>query len=351
MLESRKSTKQVYIRDVAIGGGAPITVQSMTNVKTSDTQATVAQIKALEAAGCDIVRVAVLDADDAKAIAEVKQNTSIPIIADIHFDHRLALASIASGVDALRLNPGNIRDEGKVKEVVEEAKRKKLVIRVGVNSGSIDEKRFNGNSAEAMVQSAREHIELMEKHGFSDIKVSLKSSSVSETIEANRIFSSLFNYPVHLGLTEAGTLRSSLIKSSMGLGVLLLEGIGDTIRVSITGDPVEEVLAARMILKFSGRGAEDKVEIISCPTCGRTEFPIEEIATELERRCSGIKKKLSVAVMGCPVNGPGEAKHADLGIAGKADGKFLYFERGGKPTGIDSEKVVDFLLEKIDTFS
>ncbi len=340
--------KRVIIGGIPIGGGAPICIQSMTNTDTRNVDASSAQIEALAEAGCAIVRLAVPDEAAARALAEIKRRARVPLIADIHFDHTLALIAMEAGIDALRLNPGNIRNHDNVKTVIREAKARNIVIRVGVNAGSLDRAKYREPSPENMVASAREHIVIMEDLGFTNIKVSLKSSSVRDTIAANRLFRAYFDHPLHLGVTEAGTLRSSLVKSTLGIGTLLLEGIGDTIRVSITGDPVEEVIAARMILRFAGLDTEPMVEVISCPTCGRTTAEIEAIALEVERRSAAIRKKLTVAVMGCVVNGPGEARHADFGIAAADNGGFLYFEKENAPIRIRKEDAVEHLMRKIE---
>ncbi len=344
------TVNKVYIGNVPIGGGENISVQSMTNTDTKNVAATVAQINALEQAGCDIVRLAVIDKDAASAIKDIKAQTNIPIVADIHFDYRLAMIAMESGVDSLRLNPGNIREQEKVRKVITEAKDRNLTIRVGVNGGSIDRDKYREVNAESMVASAMEHIKLMEDLDFTNIKVSLKASDIKTTIEANRLFRSKYAYPLHLGVTEAGTLRSSLVKSSLGIGSLLLDGIGDTIRFSITGNPVEEVVAGKSLLKFLGLSHEKSIEIISCPTCGRTAGQIESVANEVELRTRGIKKDITIAIMGCIVNGPGEAREADFGVACSASGDYLFFEKDNKPIKIKKEDTVNFLLEKVDSF-
>ncbi len=344
------SVNQVHIGGIAIGGGANIPVQSMTNTDTKNVEATVSQINVLAEAGCDIVRLAVIDKEAASAIKDIKASTSIPLIADIHFDYRLAMIAMESGVDALRLNPGNIKDKEKVKTVIGEAKARNIVIRVGVNGGSIDRSKYSEVNAESMVASAIEHIELMEELDFTNIKVSLKASDIKTTIEANRLFRAKYSYPLHLGVTEAGTLRSSLVKSSLGIGSLLLDGIGDTIRFSITGNPVEEVVAGKSLLKFLGLSHEKSIEIISCPTCGRTAGQIESVANEVELRTRGIKKDITIAIMGCIVNGPGEAREADFGVACSADGDYMFFEKENKPIKIKKENTVNYLLEKVHNF-
>ena len=255
-----------------------------------------------------------------------------------------------SGIDALRLNPGNIKDKDKVKEVIKEAKQRDLTIRVGVNGGSLDRAIYKEVNAQNMVKSASEHIKLMEDLNFTNIKVSLKASDIKTTIEANTLFREKFDYPIHLGVTEAGTLRSSLIKSTSALSYLLMQGIGDTIRYSITGDPVEEVMAGKMLLKFLGLRKEPTVEIISCPTCGRCQVNVEEVASFIEKHVQNIKKNITIAIMGCVVNGPGEAKHADFGVAGSADGNFIYFEKDNEPIKVSKENIISFITKKIEEF-
>lgn len=345
-----KKSKVVKIGGLLIGGGNAVSVQSMTNTDTKDIISTVNQIKMLENAGVDVVRLAVLDMDAAKAIKDIKKSVRVPLIADIHFDYRLALESMKNGIDALRLNPGNIKDKDGVKQVIKEAKERDITIRVGVNAGSIDRVKYKEPTPENMVKSAFEHINLMEDLGFTNIKVSLKSSSIKTTIEANELFRSKSDYPLHLGVTEAGTLRSSLIKSTSALSHLLLEGIGDTIRYSITGDPVEEVLAGKMLLKFLGLRNEPSVEIISCPTCGRCQVNVESIASGVEKYVQNIHKNIKIAIMGCVVNGPGEAKEADFGVAGSTDGNFIFFEKENPPEKIAKDKVLEFLIKKIEEY-
>ena len=343
-------SKIVKIGNILIGGGNPVSIQSMTNTDTRNVKETVNQLKSLEEAGVDIIRLAVLDMDAAQAIKEIKKQTKLPLIADIHFDYRLALESMKSGIDALRLNPGNIKDKDKVKEVIKEAKQRDLTIRVGVNGGSLDRAIYKEVNAQNMVKSASEHIKLMEDLNFTNIKVSLKASDIKTTIEANTLFREKFDYPIHLGVTEAGTLRSSLIKSTSALSYLLMQGIGDTIRYSITGDPVEEVMAGKMLLKFLGVRKEPTVEIISCPTCGRCQVNVEEVASFIEKHVQNIKKNITIAIMGCVVNGPGEAKHADFGVAGSADGNFIYFEKDNEPIKVSKENIISFITKKIEEF-
>ncbi|MEI0795292.1 flavodoxin-dependent (E)-4-hydroxy-3-methylbut-2-enyl-diphosphate synthase [Brachyspira pilosicoli] len=343
-------SKIVKIGNILIGGGNPVSIQSMTNTDTRNVKETVNQLKSLEEAGVDIVRLAVLDMEAAQAIKEIKKQTKLPLIADIHFDYRLALESMKSGIDALRLNPGNIKDKDKVKEVIKEAKQRDLTIRVGVNGGSLNRAIYKEVNAQNMVKSASEHIKLMEDLNFTNIKVSLKASDIKTTIEANTLFREKFDYPIHLGVTEAGTLRSSLIKSTSALSYLLMQGIGDTIRYSITGDPVEEVMAGKMLLKFLGLRKEPTVEIISCPTCGRCQVNVEEVASFIEKHVQNIKKNITIAIMGCVVNGPGEAKHADFGVAGSADGNFIYFEKDNEPIKVSKENIISFITKKIEEF-
>ncbi len=349
-MNKNKTVKTVKVGNILIGGDNPISIQSMTTTDTRDVKATVEQLKELEEAGVDIVRLAVLDMDAAKAIKDIKKQVNIPLIADIHFDYRLALESMKSGIDALRLNPGNIKDKEKVKEVIKEAKERDLTIRVGVNGGSLDRTKYNEVTAHNMVESAHGHIKLMEDLNFTNIKVSLKASDIKTTIEANTLFREKFDYPLHLGVTEAGTLRSSLIKSTSALSHLIMNGIGNTIRYSITGNPVEEVMAGKMLLKFLGMREEPAVEIISCPTCGRAQVDVEEVASFIEKHIQKVKKNITVAIMGCVVNGPGEARHADFGVAGTGDGHFLYFEKDNPPIKIEKEKIIDFITRKIEEF-
>lgn len=345
----RKMTRQISIGDVKIGGGAPISVQSMTNTKTTDTNATVEQIKALVDAGCDIVRVAVPDMSAAENIYNIKNQVNVPLVADIHFDYRLALKAIEQGIDALRINPGNIGDEERVKAVVEAAKIRNIPIRIGVNAGSLDKKllaKYGKVTAEALVESALEHIRILEKLNFYDIKISLKAHDVPLTLDAYRLMSETVDYPLHLGITEAGTVNTGIIKSAVGIGALLAEGIGDTFRISLTGDPVNEVKVANEILKALGL-KEYGPTLISCPTCGRCNIDLPSIAEKVEQRLSGITKPIKVAVMGCVVNGPGEARDADIGIAG-GKGEGLVFRKGEVINKVPEDKLVDALFEELD---
>lgn len=344
-----KQTRQIFIGGVAVGGGAPVTVQSMTNTVTSDVASTVAQIKALEAAGCEIVRVAVPDMESAGAIARIKAGVGIPLIADIHFDWRLALKALDGGVDALRLNPGNIGSKDRIAEVVKASKDRGVPIRIGVNAGSLEKdilSKYGHPTAEALLESAMRHISILEDMDFFDIKVSLKASSVPLTIESYRLLSGKVDYPLHIGVTEAGTLFSGAVKSSVGLGVLLAEGIGDTLRVSLTGDPVDEVRVGWEILKaleLRRRG----INIISCPTCGRIKLDSIRIATEVEKRLSHIVEPVNIAIMGCVVNGPGEAIESDVGIAG-GDGVGLIYVAGKVVKKVREEDLVEALIEAVE---
>ncbi len=345
---NRKKTRQIKVGEVKIGGMAPVAVQSMTNTFTQDIASTVSQIRQLEEAGCEIIRVAVPDEEAAHAISSIKKKISIPIIADIHFDFRLAIASARAGADGLRINPGNIGGVKKVKAVVECAKELNIPIRIGVNSGSLEKdilKKYNGASAEAMVESAVRHIELLKSLDFHQIKVSIKASDVHRTVEAYRLLSSKTNLPLHVGVTEAGALFPGIVKSSLGIGMLLAEGIGDTIRVSLTRDPVEEVRVGFEILKaldIRRRGPE----IISCPTCGRCKIALFDIVEQVDKALLTSSLDIKIAIMGCIVNGPGEAKEADIGIAG-GDGKGILFKKGRVIKKVPEEKLVEVLLEEV----
>ena len=346
----RKITRQIHIGAVAIGGGAPVSVQSMTNTKTQDAQATVRQIEALAAAGCDIVRLAVPDKEAAANIGRIKAQTTVPLVADIHFDYRLALQAIEQGIDALRLNPGNIGGAENVRRVAEAAKARGIPIRIGVNAGSLDKRllaKYGGITAEALVESALEHVRLLEEQDFHDMKISLKAHDVPLTLAAYRLMSKRCDYPLHLGITEAGTVRSGIIKSAVGIGALLAEGIGDTLRVSLTGDPIVEVRVAREILKSLGL-RDYGPTLISCPTCGRTAIDLPSIAERVEERLSGIARPIQVAVMGCVVNGPGEARGADVGIAG-GKGVGLVFRKGEVVRQVKEEGLVEELFREIDS--
>ncbi|SMC37089.1 4-hydroxy-3-methylbut-2-en-1-yl diphosphate synthase [Papillibacter cinnamivorans DSM 12816] len=341
-------TKRIIVGGVPIGGGAPVSIQSMTNTRTSDVSATVEQIRRLAAAGCHIVRLAVPDAASAEVIGEIKRQVSVPLVADIHFDYRLALMAAERGIDKIRINPGNIGGEDRVRQVAEACKSRGIPIRIGINGGSLEKSlltKYGGLTAEAMVESAMGHIGLLNRYGFDDICVSLKASSVPLTVEACRLMAEKTDYPLHLGVTEAGTEYMGTVKSAVGIGSLLLLGIGDTIRVSLTADPVREVYAARAILKAAGRLREG-AEIISCPTCGRTRIDLIGLAGEVERRLADYKGNITVAVMGCAVNGPGEASAADVGIAG-GDGVGLIFRRGEILRKVPQDRLVDELMLEI----
>lgn len=345
----RKKTRMIHIGPVAIGGGAPISVQSMCNTKTTDTKATVAQIKALQAAGCDIVRLAVPDMQAAKNLHNIIAQVNVPLVADIHFDYKLALEAIEQGISALRLNPGNIGGEEKVKAVVKAAKAYNVPIRIGVNAGSLDKKilaKYGGVTPEALVESAMQHVKILEALDFHDMKISLKAHDVPLTLAAYRLMSETVDYPLHLGITEAGTVNTGIIKSAVGIGALLAEGIGDTFRISLTGDPVVEVKVANEILKSLGL-KEYGPTLIACPTCGRTSIDLPAIAAKVEAKLAAIKDSIDVAVMGCVVNGPGEARGADVGIAG-GNGEGLIFRKGEIIRKVPEAVLVDELFKEID---
>lgn len=345
----RTETKTIKVGDIIIGGQNKVVIQSMTNTKTKDIESTVEQIIQLEKAGCEIVRVACLDLEDAKAIKEIKSNINIPIVADIHFDYKIALAAIESGVDKIRINPGNIGSEEKVKAVVESCKKHNIPIRIGVNAGSLEkdllEKNNGKPTAEAMIESARRHIEILEKLEFNDICLSLKASDLNLCIEAYEMASNVFEYPLHIGITEAGTAFSGTIKSSIGLGILLREGIGDTLRVSLSDDPVEEIRVAKEILKNCGL-YKNSPTLVSCPTCGRTQIDLIPMAKEVEEFLQTIHSDITVAVMGCAVNGPGEARNADIGIAGGIK-EGLLFKKGEIIKKVNQEEIVSVLKNEI----
>jgi len=345
----RRKSRTVKIGPHLIGGDNPVVVQSMCSTDTRNVEATVGQIRELEAAGCQIARVAVIDSEAAQAIKKIKAGITIPLVADIHFDYKLALQSLAAGADALRINPGNIGDRKRVQTVVRACQENLVPIRIGVNSGSLDKQmlhRYGAVCAEAMVASAMENIKILEDMDFREIKISLKSSSVKLTIEAYRLIASQVDYPLHIGITEAGTKDRALIKSALGLGMLLNEGIGDTIRVSLTGNPVDEVWAAYEILRNLGL-SERGVELISCPTCGRCEIDLIELAEAVDQAIRGIEQPLKVAVMGCVVNGPGEAREADVGIAG-GRGFGLLFRGGEIIKKVPAADMLQELLQEID---
>jgi 4-hydroxy-3-methylbut-2-en-1-yl diphosphate synthase len=346
---NRRKTKSVRCGDIFVGGDNDIVIQSMTNTKTSDVDSTVNQILRLEKEGCQMVRVSVPDKESAKAISKIKEKIHIPLVADIHFDYLLALESIENGIDKLRINPGNIGDDERVRQVAIKAKQYNVPIRIGVNMGSLEkniQERY-GRTPKAMVESAMYNIRLLEKYDFDDIIVSLKASEIETMIESYESFADLSNYPLHLGVTEAGTLRGGTVKSAMGIGHLLLNGIGDTIRVSLTADPVEEIPVAKMILQ--NIGYKFGAVVVSCPTCARTNIDIINMANKVEEATKDIKKDIKIAVMGCIVNGPGEAKDADIGIAG-GNGEALFFANGKSIKKVKEEDIVTELLRMIDEF-
>ena len=345
---TRKNTRKIKVGNVQIGGQNKVIIQSMCNTKTKDIKSTVEQIIELEKAGCEIIRVACLDIEDAKAIKEIKKQIHIPIVADIHFDYKIALQAIESGVDKIRINPGNIGDEEKVKKVVEGCREHNIPIRIGVNAGSLEKdllEKYGKPTAEAMVESAKRHVEILEKLEFYDIAISLKASNLDLCIEAYEQAAKEFPYPLHLGITEAGTEFSGTIKSSIGLGVLLREGIGDTLRVSLSDDPIKEIKVAKEILKDCNlyKGVPT---LVACPTCGRTQIDLIPIAKEVEEFLQTINSNITVAVMGCAVNGPGEAREADIGIAGGIK-EGLLFKKGKIIKKVPQEKIVEVLKKEI----
>ena len=342
-------SRQIMVGGVPVGGGAPVSIQSMCNTPTADVEATVAQIRALAAAGCDIVRVAVPDLEAARAIGAIKAQIPIPLVADIHFDYRLALEAAEQGVDKIRINPGNIGGPDRVEAVARACMERRIPIRVGVNGGSLEKDllaKYGGPTPEAMVESALGHIRLLEKYGFEDICVSLKASSVPVTMKAYQLMAEKYDYPLHLGVTEAGTAQMGELKAAAGIGGLLALGIGDTVRVSLTADPVEEVYAARRILKAIGL-RKDGPELISCPTCGRTKIDLIPMARQVEELLKTVDKPVTVAVMGCVVNGPGEARHADVGLAG-GDGEGVLFKHGEIVKKVPEDQLVPELMKLID---
>lgn len=342
-------TKQLFVGNVPVGGGAPVSIQSMCSTKTDDIAATVAQIKRLEDAGCEIVRVAIPDQAAAEAIDKIKENISIPLIADIHFNYKFALECAERGIDAIRINPGNIGAESNVKAVADICRQKNIPIRIGVNGGSLEKElraKYGGVTAEALVESAMGHVKLLNQFDYDDICISVKCSDVPLTMAAYRLLSEQTEYPLHLGVTEAGTPSMGIVKSAMGIGGLLCMGIGDTLRVTLTADPVEEIYAAKKILKAAGLRKEG-VNLIACPTCGRTRIDLIPIAEEVERRLMDCEKNITVAVMGCAVNGPGEASAADIGIAG-GNGEGLLFRKGKTLYKVSQERLVDALMAEIE---
>ena len=344
----RRVTHQVKAGSVTIGGGARVSVQSMLNKPSHDIEGSVAQALELERAGCDIIRAAVPDQDAVKLIAALKEKCSAPIVADIHFDYRLALESAAAGADKIRVNPGNIGGQDRVKAVADACRARNVPIRIGVNSGSLEKEllaKYGAPTPEAMAESAMNHARLLERCDFYDIVISLKSSDVAATVRAYEILAEQCDYPLHVGVTEAGTTRMGVVKSSIGIGALLLQGIGDTIRVSLTAQPAEEVKAARDILRALGQGSGP--DIVSCPTCGRTRIDLIKIANEVEQRLAGCEKRITVAIMGCAVNGPGEAREADIGLAG-GEGCALLFRRGEILRKVPEDRAIDELMEEIE---
>lgn len=349
MLKKRKKTRVIHVGGIPIGGGHPIAVQSMTKTDTRNIQATLRQIASLSEAGCEIVRIAVPDMDAATALSSIKKKSPIPIIADIHFDWRLALEALKQGIDGLRINPGNIGAEWKVAEVVAACSERGIPIRIGVNAGSLSKKllnKYRHPTSEALVESASEHIEILERLRFKDIKVSLKASNVPTTVDAYRLFSKRYRYPLHIGISEAGPSFTGIIKSSVGIGILLSEGIGDTIRVSLSAAPDEEVRTAYEILK-SLNMREKGATVISCPTCGRCQIDIKDLALKVQDRLRDIAEPITVAVMGCAVNGPGEAREADIGIAG-GKGKGLLFKKGKVIRTVKEENILEELMKEIE---
>ncbi len=350
-LIQRRHTRQVTMRGLPIGGGAPIPVQSMTTTKTGDAAATLDQVERLEAAGCQLVRLAVPDEAAVKGFTEVRKRTELPLVADIHFDYRLALAAVDAGADKIRINPGNIGSRKRVQEVIAKVQAAGLPIRIGVNAGSLEKELLEKHgypTPEAMVESAERHIAICREHGFEDLVVSLKASDVPLTVAANRLFAEKYDYPLHLGVTEAGLAGTGTIRSAIGIGTLLAEGIGDTLRVSLTADPVQEVKVGFELLKSLGLASRG-VTIVACPTCGRLEVDLLKIAAEVEQQLEGVDKTLTVALMGCAVNGPGEAAGADLGIAfGKGGG--LLYRKGQKVGRVAEAEVVEQLIAEIEAF-
>lgn len=344
----RDQTKKIQIGNVCIGGGCPVAIQSMTNTKTEDVESTVKQIQALEKAGCEIIRCAVPTMEAAEALAKIKEQIQIPLVADIHFDYRLAIAAIENGADKIRINPGNIGDESRVKAVVDKAKKYGIPIRVGVNSGSLEKnlvEKYGGVTAQGLVESAMDKVHLIEKMGYDNLVVSIKSSDVMMCVKAHELIVSECPYPLHVGITESGTLLAGNIKSSIGLGLILNQGIGDTIRVSLTGDPVEEIKSAKLILKTLGL-RKGGIEVVSCPTCGRTKIDLIGLANQVEQMVADIPLDIKVAVMGCVVNGPGEAKEADIGIAGGI-GEGLLIKKGEVVKKVKEDQLLETLRQEL----
>lgn len=351
MRNLRDNTREIYIGNRVIGGGNPVLVQSMTNTKTEDVEATVAQILELEAAGCDIIRCAVPTMEAAMAISEIKKQINIPLVADIHFDYRLAIAAIENGADKIRINPGNIGSIDKIKAVVDKAKEYNVPIRVGVNSGSLEKDivaKYGKVTAEGIVESALDKVRIIEELGYENLVVSIKSSDVLMCVKAHELISEKIDYPLHIGITESGTIFSGSIKSSVGLGIMLNEGLGDTIRVSLTGNPVEEIKAAKVILRTLGL-RKGGIEVVSCPTCGRTQIDLIGLANKVETLAAGYDLDIKVAVMGCVVNGPGEAKEADLGVAGGI-GEGLLIKKGEIVKKVKEDELLNVLKEELDNW-
>ena len=351
MSYKRRCSREVSVGNVKIGGNNPISVQSMTTTDTRDSISTIKQIKELEKAGCDIVRIAVPDMEAAKNISNIKKEVNIPIIADIHFDYRLALEAINQGVDGIRINPGNIGSIEKVKMVVEKCKEKNLKIRIGVNGGSLEKElleKYGSATSEALVESALNHVKILEDLEFYNIVISLKSTDIYKTIDAYKLISEKVDYPLHIGITESGSIKKGTIKSSIGVGALLLNGIGDTLRISLTGDPVEEIYVGKEILRSLDL-LNDKIKVISCPTCGRCNIDLINIVNEVEDKIENIEKNITVSIMGCAVNGPGEARDADIGIAG-GKGEGLLFKKGEIIKKIKGDNLVDELINEIKSF-
>ena len=345
-------TRRIHIGDKVIGGGAPVLIQSMCNTKTDDTEATIAQILALEKAGCDIIRVAVPDMTAAKALEEIKKYIHIPLVADIHFDYKLAIESIERGVDKIRINPGNIGNLDRIRAVIEAAKSRNIPIRVGVNSGSLEKeilKKYSGVTAEGIVESALDKVKIIEDLGYENLVISIKSSDVMMCIKAHELIAKKTDYPLHVGITESGTVKRGTIKSSVGLGIILYQGIGDTIRVSLTGDPVEEITCAKILLKSLGL-RKDGIEVVSCPTCGRTDIDLIGLANQVEELVEDYQLDIKVAVMGCIVNGPGEAKEADIGIAG-GRGEGMLIKKGKVVKRVKEKELLNVLKEELDALS
>jgi len=342
-------TRQIMVSGIPIGGGAPVVIQSMLNTKTTDVEGSLSQIRALASAGCQIARLAVPNMESARTFVDICKESPLPLVADIHFDYKLAIAAAEGGASKIRINPGNIGGEDRVKAVVDVCKERKIPIRIGVNGGSLDKKlleKYGHPTAEALVESAFEHLELLEKQGFYDTCVSMKSSTVPTMVAAARLFRSKCDYPIHIGVTETGPVKQGLMKSAMGIGALLLDGIGDTIRVSLTDDPIEEVYAAKDILKAAGLRKEG-VNIVSCPTCGRTRIDLIGLVNKVDEALKDCEKPITVAVMGCVVNGPGEAREADIGIAG-GDGWGMIFEKGEQVEKLPYDELLPALLKRIE---